>query len=299
MASLIEIRKKIGSVQNTSKITKAMQLVASSKMKVFQKKAVHTRAYMHDFLKILKENLTADYKSTYTEKRTEGKTLFVIYTSDKGLCGPLNNQLIKKLFRSDRWLNTPEDQRLLITIGRKSNDFARINKIPVTQHFKGIAEKLTIIQALPIIDEILKFWNDGTCKEVFFAAPHYKNTFVSYPILKQFLPFSQEMIESQFIEKKDLTADNVKETDYMIYEPDKKRVLDVLYWQIVQSSFIESFFELKAAEYSSRMMAMQSATDSANKIVNNLKLTYNKTRQQVITQELAELIGGSAAIQAA
>jgi len=299
MSSLIEIRKKISSVQNTSKITKAMQLVASSKMKVFQKKAVHTRAYMHDFLKILKENLTADYKSTYTEKRKEGKILFVIYTSDKGLCGSLNNQLIKKLFRSEKWLNTPEDQRLLITIGRKSNDFARINKIPVVQHFKGIVEKLTIMQALPIIDEILKYWNDGTAKEVFFAAPHYKNTFVSYPILKQFLPFSEEMIESQFAEKKDLTVDNVKETDYMIYEPDKKRVMDVLYWQIVQSAFIESFFELKAAEYSSRMMAMQSATDSANKIVNNLKLTYNKTRQQVITQELAELIGGSAAIQAA
>ncbi len=141
----------------------------------------------------------------------------------------------------------------------------------------------------------MKYWQEGKCKEVIFVAPHYKNTFVSYPVLKTFLPFSEKMILTHIVDHipKSLLP---KPSPYMLYEPTKERILDVLFMQIIESLFIESFFELKAAEYSSRMIAMQNATDAANKIVQNLKLSYNKIRQQVITQELAELIGGSEAI---
>ncbi len=295
MATLLEIQKKIQAISNSGKITKAMQLVASSKMRFFQKKAVSARDHAHDLLTILHQQMGEKHQSIFTTPRTSGPSLFIIYTSDKGLCGALNTQLLRRLFKSDEWMKKAPEDRLLITIGRKAADFARTNKIKVEKHFHGIKEKLTIIDALPILDELMAYWVEGKCREVILVAPHYKNTFVSYPVLKTFLPFSEEMVWSHMPErdKKDVFP---PPSPYMIYEPDKERFMDVLFIQIIQSLFLESFFELKASEYSSRMIAMQNATDSANKIVQNLKLSYNKIRQQVITQELAELIGGSEAI---
>lgn len=294
MASLIEIRKRIDSVGKTSKITKAMQLVAGAKMRQFQKKALASRSYVWDLLAMLRDQVAGNADTLFTEKREKGDTLFVLYTSDKGLCGPLNNQLIRRLFKSEKWIKTPKDERILITIGRKSFEYARVNKIPVEKHFKGVPEKLTIVQALPIIDAILKYWIEGKCKEVLFVTPHYKNTFTSYPVLKTFLPFSEEMVQSNIGHAKELPP--AKKFANMIFEPSEERFKEALFSQIIQTMFIESFFELRASEYSSRMIAMQNATDAAHKMINGLRLVYNKTRQQVITQEIAELIGGSEAV---
>lgn len=117
--SLLEVKKKIIGVKNTRKITKAMQLVAASKMRQFQKKAITAREFTIDLYKTLKNNLSESESNLYTKKRANGKTLFVIYTSDKGLCGPLNNKLTNTLFRSNQWNELPEEKRLLITIGKK------------------------------------------------------------------------------------------------------------------------------------------------------------------------------------
>lgn len=294
MASLLEIRKKIGGVKSTKKITKAMQLVATSKMKMFQKKAVSAREYIWDLLKVLKQNLNDELKNLYTEQRKEGATLFVIYTSDKGLCGALNNNLLKGLFRSEKWMNTPQEERLLITIGKKSHEFARSNHIEVEKHFLGIPEKLGNTTTLEVIDTILKLWTDGKCKEIIFIAPHFQNTFTFYPVLKTFLPFSKEMVKENIGHAKEVVESKKDESSsYMLYEPDKKMVLEKLFRLIVQGLFVQSFFELKASEYSSRMIAMQNATEAADKKIVDLTRTYNKTRQQVITQQLAELIGAS------
>ncbi len=286
---LLEIRKKISGIKNTRKITKAMQLVAASKMRQFQKRAVSTRSYVWDLLKILENNIGIE--STYSEQREKGKTLFVLYTSDKGLCGPLNNKLINGLFRSDTWHKT--EDKLLITIGKKSYDFAKNNKITVEKHFGGVPEKLSNFDAIQIIEKILEYWKNGICKKIIFIAPHYKNSFTFYPVLKTFLPFSKEMILTN-IEKMEPTA--AKKDDYMIFDPSQKEVVGSLHEQIISSLFVQSFLELKASEYSSRMMAMQSATDSADRITNELSITYNKARQQAITQEIAELVGASDAI---
>lgn len=293
---LLEIRKKIAGVKNTRKITKAMQLVAASKMRQFQKRAVSTRNYVWDLLKILENNIHV--QSQYSEIRTEGKILFVLYTSDKGLCGPLNTKLINGLFRSEMWMNTPKEERLLITIGKKSYDFARNNSIPVAAHFLGAPEKMNNLDAINIVEKILEFWRNRSAKKIIFIAPHYKNSFTFYPVLKTFLPFSSEMIETNIghaVISKAPVSDAPK-GDYMSFQPSQKTVVERLHEQIIQSLFIQSFLELKASEYSSRMMAMQSATDSADRISNELSLIYNKARQQAITQEIAELVGASDAI---
>lgn len=300
--SLLEIKKKINGVQNTRKITKAMQLVAASKMRQFQKRAVSARGFAWDLFKILESNLSEEDESIYTEKRESGKTIFVLYTSDKGLCGPLNSKIINGLFRSTKWTNFKEDERALITIGKKSQGFAKSNKIPVLEYFEGIPEKISNLDAIAVVEKIMEHWNGGDVKEVIFIAPHYKNSFTFYPVMKTFLPLSLEAIKTNVNVEEEL---DTKEEEYgdkntdnmnMIFEPSREEVLNRLYEDIIRAIFIQSFLELKASEYSSRMMAMQNATDSADRITNDLKRIFNKARQQSITQEIAELIGASMAL---
>ncbi len=293
--SLLEVKKKIVGVKNTRKITKAMQLVAASKMRQFQKKALTARGFTIDLYQTLKKNLNENDQSLYTQNRVNGKTLFVIYTSDKGLCGPLNTKLINTLFRSKKWTELPAEKRLLITIGKKSLNSAKSNKIPVEQSFIGLPEKFTTLDILQIIDPILTLWKKRGLKEVIFIAPHYKNSFTFYPVMKTFLPFSQKAID------KIIGTNNEEEINhddsYMLFSPNKSAVVKNLYAQIIEAMFIQSFLELKAAEYSSRMIAMQNATDAADRITTDLNRVYNKARQSAITQEIAELIGASMALE--
>jgi F-type H+-transporting ATPase subunit gamma len=292
--ALLEIKKKIIGVKNTRKITKAMQLVAASKMRQFQKRALSTRSYVWELMSLLEENIHVP--SMYTEARTEGKVLFVLYTSDKGLCGPLNNKLINALFRSEEWNNLPEDQRMLVTIGKKGYEFARNREIPVEKHFVAVPEKMNAIQALKLVDTLLDFWRSGAVRQMIFAAPHYKNSITFYPVMKTFLPFSAQMIETNIGTEERERRRSKKPDPLMIYEPSKEAVVQRLHEQTVISLFVEAFLELKASEYSSRMMAMQNATDAADKITTALSLQYNKARQQAITAEIAELVGASDAI---
>jgi F-type H+-transporting ATPase subunit gamma len=299
--SLLEVKKKMQGVKNTRKITKAMQLVAASKMRQFQKRAVSSRDYVTDLTSILKNNVSAENRSIYTEKRKEGKVLFVLYTSDKGLCGALNNKLINTLFRSERWKSLGDDEKMLITIGKKASGYANSNNLDVAKHFIGIPEKLTALDAIEVVDGILEHWNNGDAKEIVFVVPHYKNSFTTYPIMKTFLPFSKEAIDKNLrigIEDHELEEilENDEDNMFMIFNPEQEAVVEALYLQTIQAMFIQSFLELKASEYSSRMIAMQNATDAADRMIGDLKLVYNKARQQAITQEIAELVGASMAL---
>jgi len=293
--SLLEIKKKIGGVKNTRKITKAMQLVAASKRMQFQRKALSTREFVAAQLNVLNQNLNSDSQSIYTEKRSKGYTTFVLYSSDKGLCGALNNKLIKALFDSKQWLELDESQRKLIVIGKKALDAANSRKVPVFKEFTKLSENMSELQALEIVSELISVYLDPECKEVKLIAPHYKNSFTFYPVVKTFLPFSQEMLDSHLgALELELEAST---NDAMLFEPSAEVVLDKLYEQISQALFLQALYELKASEYSSRMIAMKNATESADKIIKNLTLDLNKARQAAITQEIAELAGAQAAME--
>jgi len=298
MASLLETRKKIDSVKKTRKITKAMQLVSASKMKVFQRKAVSSREYAWDLLSVLQHHIPDQKRSLFMQERSKGKTLFVLYSSDKGLCGALNSKLIKALLTSNAWQETPAENRLLVTIGKKSSDFANYNEIPVEKSFKGLNESLTSLDALEFIRPIIDFWEEGKVRQIYMVAPHYKSTLVFYPMVKTFLPFSFDMIGQHLnIEEEEERTEiaPVKNT-FMYYEPSEGRIIEALFEQVIQLLFVQSFFELKAAEYSSRMIAMQNATDNADEITDKLTLQFNKARQAKITQELTEISGAMAAM---
>lgn len=298
MASLLETKKKIKSVKQTRKITKAMQLVSASKMKVFQRKAVASRRYAWDLLKVLQTHLSEEEQSSFMEQRKEGKTLFVVYSSEKGLCGALNTKLTKALVTSKEWTSTPADQRLLVTIGRKAEAFAEYNEIPIEARYKGLKEDLAPFDALEFIKPILDFWNEGKVKQIYMVAPHYKSAIAFYPLVKTFLPFSFDMISEHLNVEEEEKREEVapQKNSYMSFEPSQERVIEVLFEQIIQSLFLQAFFELKAAEYSSRMMAMQNATDNAGEMIYDLTLKLNKARQAKITQELTEIAGAMAAM---
>jgi len=154
MAFLIDIKKKIISVQGTRKITQAMELVAASRMKAFQRKALATRAYANALVDGLDEARAVLGELSFAEQREKGKTLFVIVTSDKGLCGSLNQQLIRTLLREPRWNALPEEEKILFTIGRKSYEAMAARGIPVTKRFEGLKEDLRPLDALVIVNEI-------------------------------------------------------------------------------------------------------------------------------------------------
>ncbi len=292
--SLLEIKKKISGVKNTRKITKAMQLVAASKRIQFQKKAVSTREFVAKQLCVLANNMSADSKSIFTEHRKSGYTAYVLYSSDKGLCGALNTKLINCLFRSEEWKNTAESEKKLVVIGNKAKTAANSRDIAILKSFVKISEAMSELEALELVSEIISIYLDPKCKQVKIVAPHYKNSFTFYPVIKTFLPFSEEMLETH-IGSMELEI-TPKNHDFMIFEPSAEVVLDKLYQQIVQALFLQALYELKASEYSSRMIAMKNATDSADKIIKNLTLDLNKARQAAITQEIAELAGAQAAM---
>ncbi len=309
MAFLVEIKKKIEAVQNTRKITKAMELVAASRMRSFQRKALGTRTYAWGLLGALAPHHANVDELPWGEVRdADLPVLFVIITSDKGLCGSLNQQLLRHLWRSPEWANLPPEQRLLITIGRKSTEAATHLGITTVKQFEGIRETLDPLTALKLIDKIVGYWVRKECREIILISPHYVNPFVFHPTSKRYLPFNQDMMESHLgwqnpdvmVKTPLLTSsvpnDGSQDIAPVFLEPSRETVIESLVEQLIQSLFLQAFYELKASEYSSRMVAMKNATEAADKRLQEFTHEYHKIRQGAITQQLAELAGGVAAL---
>lgn len=296
MAFLIDIKKKILSVQGTRKITQAMELVAASRMKGFQRKALASRAYARALVAGLHQARAEWGELSFAEKREKGKTLFVVVTSDKGLCGSLNQQLIRTLLREPRWNETAPESRLLLTIGRKSYEAANARGIPIEMSFAGLKEDLRPLDALVVVHEIVSRWISGEVREVLFVEPEYVNAFTTRVLVRQYLPFSEEMIAAHVGEDASRKSQVASSEPKVIYEPGREALVEKLSTQLLEALFSQAFFELKASEYSSRMVAMKHATEAAGDMIKALTLEYNKARQGAITQQLAELAGAGAAM---
>jgi len=286
-AQLLKFKSKIKSTKTTKKITKAMELVAASKMKQFQVKALNAKKYETEILEVLNKIGNIESENVYAEKRTDKEKVFILYTSDKGLCGGLNSKLIKTLFSSKEWNNTSETNKKLITIGKKGYDYARFNKIKVEKYFNNLDEKISNSNAVEIISSLIETWEEEKVSEIFMVAPIYKNSMIFYPTLKKFLPIEpHKNIESN---EEELEIFN----DQYILEPSNQEYTDDLFQKIIYSRFFSTFMELKATEYSTRMIAMQNANKSANDMIERFTLKYNNARQAAITQEIAEIVGGN------
>lgn len=286
-AQLLKFKSKIKSTKTTKKITKAMELVAASKMKQFQVKALNAKKYETEILEVLNKIGNIESENVYAEKRTDKEKVFILYTSDKGLCGGLNSKLIKTLFSSKEWNNTSETNKKLITIGKKGYDYARFNKIKVEKYFNNLDEKISNSNAVEIISSLIETWEEEKVSEIFMVAPIYKNSMIFYPTLKKFLPIEPHKNIESNEEEPDIF------NDQYILEPSNQEYTDDLFQKIIYSRFFSTFMELKATEYSTRMIAMQNANKSANDMIERFTLKYNNARQAAITQEIAEIVGGN------
>lgn len=288
MAGAKEIRTKIKSINNTRKITKAMQMVAASKMRKAQERMAATRPYAEKMRNVVAHLAHAhpEYKHPYLLDRPDVKRVgYIVVTSDRGLCGGLNVNLFRTVIPAMKEWRDKGVEIDLCAIGNKAAGFfGRFggNIIAQSTHLgdaPGIADLIGTVKVM------LDAYNDGRIDRLFLVHNDFVNTMTQRPQIHQLLPIQPAELEEELRHH----------WDY-IYEPDSKEVLDALLMRYIESLVYQGLVENIACEMAARMVAMQSATDNAGKLIGELQLAYNKARQAAITQEISEIVSGAAAV---
>jgi F-type H+-transporting ATPase subunit gamma len=289
MASGKEIRTKIKSVQNTRKITKAMEMVAASKMRKAQERMKAARPYGEKVRRIA-ANLSqanSEYRHPFLAKVAEVKRAgLVVVTTDKGLCGGLNTNVLRLVLNRMREMENQGVSDLRVTaIGNKGVGFMQRLGAKVVSKVGGIGDTPHLEKLIGPIKVMLDAFQAGELDVVYFAYTRFVNTMKQEPVLEQLLPLTGEKLRD----------DQAHSWDYL-YEPDSKAVIDELLVRYVEALVYQAVAENMASEQSARMVAMKAASDNAGSVINELQLVYNKTRQAAITKEIAEIVGGAAAV---
>ncbi|PSU47228.1 F0F1 ATP synthase subunit gamma [Photobacterium frigidiphilum] len=288
MASAKEIRNKIGSVQNTQKITKAMEMVAASKMRKTQDAMESSRPYAETMRKVIGHialgNL--EYKHPYLEVREAKRVGYIIVSSDRGLCGGLNINLFKSVMTDIKgWADQGADVEMAL-VGAKATAFFNSYGGNVVAQVSGLGDSPTVNELIGTVGVMLKKYNEGLLDRLYLVYNQFVNTMIQEPVIDQLLPLPKS---------KDEEMQRNHSWDY-IYEPEPKPLLDTLLVRYVESQVYQGVVENLACEQAARMVAMKSATDNAGDIINDLQLVYNKARQAAITQELSEIVSGASAV---
>jgi F-type H+-transporting ATPase subunit gamma len=289
MASGKEIRTKIKSVQNTRKITKAMEMVAASKMRKAQERMKAARPYGEKVRRIA-ANLSqanSEYRHPFLAKVAEVKRAgLVVVTTDKGLCGGLNTNVLRLVLNRMREMENQGVSDLRVTaIGNKGVGFMQRLGAKVVSKVGGIGDTPHLEKLIGPIKVMLDAFQAGELDVVYIAYTRFVNTMKQEPVLEQLLPLTGEKLHD----------DQAHSWDYL-YEPDSKAVIDELLVRYVEALVYQAVAENMASEQSARMVAMKAASDNAGSVINELQLVYNKTRQAAITKEIAEIVGGAAAV---
>ncbi len=282
MASTKEIRGQIKAIQNTGKITKAMEMVAASKMRKAQDLVVAARSYSEGILRVVGHLMNAhpEYKHPFLVEREEIKKVGVIViTSDKGLCGGLNTNALKKALGL---MKEQEADVEVFTIGRRAGSFMRRIGAPINGVVENVPDTPELSDIIGLITLAMEQYIKGDIDAVHLVYSEFVNTMTQSPTTMRLMP-------CPLPEKSENTY-----WDYL-YEPEAKEVLEGVLRRYVESLVYHALLENKACEQSARMVAMKAATDNAKDIVKDLSITYNKARQAAITQELAEICAGAAA----
>mgnify|MGYP003311374048 FL=1 len=293
MANSKEIKVQIASIGNTQKITSAMEKVAVSKMKKTQDKMLKGRPYRDRMLSVISHLAKGqpEYKPKYMEEREAKKIAIIVVSSDKGLCGGLNANLLRDVtrFASEQASSGKEISYSLI--GTKAQSFFRSfggNVISVTEK---LGDDPSIEQLVGSMKILLDAFSEGEIDKVYLASNSFVNTMTQEPEINQLLPLSK--IDEEYEED---SGKDAPRWDY-IYEPDDARVLlDGLMERYIESLLYQSVIENIACEQAAKMVAMKSATDNAGSLIEELQLVYNNARQAAITQEISEIVAGAEAI---
>jgi F-type H+-transporting ATPase subunit gamma len=287
MAGSKEIRNKIKSVENTRKITKAMEMVAASKMRKAQERMRAARPYGEKIRSVCANlsHANPDYRHAFLQKRDSVKNVGVIMvTSDKGLCGGLNTNAMRLMVNKIKEWEGAGAKVQATAIGNKGFGFLQRYNIPVVSHAIGLGDKPHLDKLIGPIKIQLDQFAEGKIDALYLCYTKFVNTMKQETMCEQLLP---------------LTGDKLGAPDSAwdyLYEPDPKVVLDELLVRYIEAIIYQAVSENIASEQSARMVAMKSASDNAKKVIGDLKLTYNKARQAAITKELSEIVSGAAAV---
>jgi F-type H+-transporting ATPase subunit gamma len=281
-----EIRTKIKSVQNTQKITSAMEMVAASKMRRAQERMNAARPFAEKMRNVIGHLAQGhpEYRHPFTVERTAQRVGYIVVSTDRGLCGGLNINLFKKLVGEMRGWEKQGVEIDLCVIGTKARSFfSRFtrNIVASTSH---IGDQPEVAQLIGTIKVMLDAYVEGRIDRLFLVYNHFVNSMTQHPEIQQLVP---------------LPSGGEKELEHhwdYIYEPDAVEVIDVLLTRYIESLVYHGVVENLASEQAARMVAMKAATDNAGTLIDDLQLVYNKARQAAITQELSEIVAGAAAV---
>ncbi len=284
-----EIRTQINSVKNTRKITSAMEMVAASKMRKAQDRMTASRPYAERIARVIGHLAMANpqYKHAFMQQREVKTVGYVIVSSDRGLCGGLNNNLFRKLINDIRALQEEGKRVKFVIVGNKALGFFRRFGGEVMAQITHIGDAPHLEDLIGTVKTMLDAYTAGEVDEIRVAYNVFVNTMTQQPTVSQLVPLP----EAEGEEKTELGH----HWDY-IYEPDAKEVLDDLLIRYIESLVYQSVVENAACEQSARMVAMKAASDNAGSLIDELQLIYNKARQAAITQEISEIVSGAAAV---
>jgi len=289
MSKAKEIRDKIKSIQNTKKITKAMEMVAASKMKKVQDSMAKSRPYsekIKDVIKNVGEGVL-EYKHPYVVAREEKNIGVIIVSTDKGLCGGLNVNLFKNFMRSILDFKNNNVGIKAVIIGKKAELFAKRVGLSVVGSVNNLGDNPKVSDLLGIIKIVSDLYLNKEIDSVYLVYNRFKNTMSQIPVYEKVIPI-QSSVSVEKETKKRLW-------DYL-YEPEPEKLFELLMKRYIESLVYQSVVENIACEQAARMVAMKSATDNAGELINTFKLMYNKARQASITQELSEIVAGAEAV---
>jgi len=292
MAAGKEIRGKIKSVENTKKITKAMEMVAASKMRKAQERMRAARPYSEKIRNIA-ANLGAanpEYVHPFMKTHDAKTDGFIVVTTDKGLCGGLNTNTLRAVTQKLRDAQTKGVGAKAVAIGNKGLGFLNRVGVPVVAHATQLGDTPHLDKLIGPVKVLLDAYAKGELGAVYLCYTRFINTMKQEPVVTQLLPLSASQM------REEAAAGGHKYGWDYIYEPDAQAVIDELLVRYVEAQVYQAVAENMASEQSARMVAMKSATDNAGNVIAELKLVYNKTRQAAITKELSEIVAGAAAV---
>ena len=287
MAGAREIRTKIKSVQNTRKVTRALEMVSASKIRKAQERMKQSRPYARAMKQLIGHlaQANSEYRHPYLIERGQIKRVgYIIVSSDRGLAGGLNNNMFRKLLVEFRQWQEKGVDIDVVTIGQKASVFFRRIKVDMLASVTHLGDTPKVEQLVGVIKVMLDAYTAGTVDKVFLSYNDFINTMTQKATFDQLLPLPAA--ETQ-VAKHDW--------DYL-YEPDAETVLDHVLTRYVESLVYQAVMENVASEHAARMVAMKAASDNATKMIDTLNLVYNKARQAAITQEISEIVGGAAAV---
>ena len=284
-----EIRGKIKSVENTKKITKAMEMVAASKMRKAQERMRAARPYSDKIRNIAANMATAnpEYTHPFLVKQDKARTVgIIVVTTDKGLCGGLNTNALRLLTTKLREVEAQGSKIEAVAIGNKGLGFLNRIGARVVSHAVQIGDTPHLDKLIGPVKVLLDAYQEGKLDAVYLVYTRFINTMKQEPMLEQLLPLSADKLQ----------GDKGNHSWDYLYEPDAQTVIDDLLVRYVEALIYQAVAENLASEQSARMVAMKSASDNAGSVIGELKLIYNKTRQAAITKELSEIVAGAAAV---